>query len=91
MDEGLRYSSSRETAVGSSEERTKSEEAVEQGLFDSSLGASHSPASSGHFSGLVTSFRTRSPRLYGAVTRVLIWVRGPRPKLDLPSKFLYPG
>ncbi|KAG1749852.1 uncharacterized protein EDB91DRAFT_1047044 [Suillus paluster] len=86
MDEGLRYSSSRETAVGSSDEREKFEGTAEQGLCDGSLGASHPPPPTAtRFSRLATSFRARTPRLYHAATRTVTYVRGPRPKIDLPN------
>jgi hypothetical protein len=92
MDQGLRYSSSRETTVRSSDERSKFEaEASEQGLYDlpGSLGASpHSPPPSTRFSKLADSFRAQSPRLYHVADRVVKYIRGPRPKVDLPSEFL---
>ncbi|KAG1757726.1 hypothetical protein EDB19DRAFT_59683 [Suillus lakei] len=86
MDQEPRYSSSRETTVRSSEERSKFEaEASEQGLYPNSLGASHSPPPSTHFSRLADSFRARSPRLYHAADRAVKYIRGPRPKVDLPN------
>jgi hypothetical protein len=91
MDETLRYSSSRETTVGSSEERAKFEGAVEQGLYDRSLETSQSHSPSTRFSRLSASFQTRSPRLYHAATRIVAYIRGPRPKVNLPGKFPYSG
>jgi hypothetical protein len=89
MDEGLRHSSSRETTIGS---RAKSEGAAdsEQGLYDSSFGTSHSLTPSARFSRLVASFSARSPRLHRAATRVVTYVRGPRPKVNLPSELPCP-
>ena len=86
MDQGLRYSSSRETTVGSSEDRAKFEGAAEQGLDEGLLGA---PSS--RFSRLAASFRAQSPRLYNVAARVVTYVRGPRPEVDLPSKSLSSG
>ncbi|KAJ8594851.1 hypothetical protein M405DRAFT_760088 [Rhizopogon salebrosus TDB-379] len=85
MDETLRYSSSRETTVGSSEERAKFEGAVEQGLYDRSLETSQSHSPSTRFSRLAASVQTRSPRLYYAATRIVTYIRGPRPKVNLPD------
>jgi hypothetical protein len=93
MDQGLRHNSSDETTVRSSEERSKFEaEASEQGLYAGpglALGASpHSPPPSTRFSRLAGSSRARSPRLYNVVDRAVKYIRGPRPKVDLPSVFL---
>lgn len=94
MDQGLRYSSSREITVRSSDERSKFEaEASEQGLYrPGSLGAPpHSPLPSTRFSRLADTFRTRSPRLYHVANRVVNYIRGPRPKVDLPNPVPFLG
>lgn len=93
MDQGLRNSSSRETTAHSSEERSKVEAGTsEQGLYgpDSLLvGASpHPPPPSTRFSRLADSFRARSPQLYHVAERAVKYIRGPRPKVDLPGEFL---
>ncbi|KAG1875604.1 hypothetical protein DFJ58DRAFT_873175 [Suillus subalutaceus] len=88
MDQGLRYGSSRETTVRSSEEISKSEaEASEQGLYgpSSSSAEPHSPPPSTRFSRLADSFRARSPQLYNVADRAVKYIRGPRPKVDLPN------
>lgn len=90
MDQELRNSSSRETTAHSSEERSKFEAGTsEQGLYglDSlPVGASpHPPPPSTRFSRLADSFRARSPQLYHVADRAVKYIRGPRPKVDLPD------
>ncbi|KAG2075054.1 hypothetical protein BDR04DRAFT_1006368 [Suillus decipiens] len=85
MDQGLPHDSSRQTIVCSSEERSKFElEASEQGLHGPEA-EPHSPLPSTCFSRLADSFRVRSPQLYNAVDRAVKYIRGPRPKVDLPN------